>query len=378
MHRVVIASALLSTIAKASLFENCDNLFTGFKQRYGKMYSDIEEAKRHAVFCQNMKKADQLNELNGSPAFGVSKFADRTEEEVKYLLGRKDHAAPVPSDPTVKRPLTSASQLRGPIRKPQREVLSGSVPSVVDWTAEGVVTPVKNQGQCGSCWAHSAVEEIESQWVMDGNAIWEYSVQQVASCTTTCLGCGGGDTVYAYEYLMGLPQTQGLGSSAFAPYVQSMYQLCTGPRCTESCSSIDVAALATEQALTGYYAQVTGYSYGTAPCNGPCSNQNTTELATNLASYGPASICVNAAQWSLYTGGVLTQAACGGYAMSDIDHCVQLTGFNAEADSPYWIVRNSWATDWGENGFIYLQYPQNTCGLANEATYVDLIPTPDI
>lgn len=169
-----------------------------------------------------------------------------------------------------------------------------------------------------------------------------------------------------------LGKRTGLGSAAFAPYVQSMYEMCMGRRCTEACRDIPVQKLVTQSSLTGYFAQVEDYTYGTKPCRGACNDQNTTELAESLASHGPASICVNAAHWSLYTGGVLTQAACGGYAMSDIDHCVQLTGYNAEADSPYWMVRNSWATDWGENGYIYLQYPQNTCGLANEATYVTL------
>ena len=172
---------------------------------------------------------------------------------------------------------------------------------------------------------------------------------------------------------MGLPSGQGLGSAAFAPYVQSMYTTCQTMRCTEACSSLSVSSLETEELYTGYYADVTGYTYATAPCSGACDAQNMTEVATNLALNGPASICVNAGAWNLYTGGVLTQAACGGYASNNLDHCVQLVGYNTEdAANPYWIVRNSWATDWGENGFIYLQYPLNTCGLANEATYVTL------
>jgi C1A family cysteine protease len=74
----------------------------------------------------------------------------------------------------------------------------------------------------------------------------------------------------------------------------------------------------------------------------------------------------------MYTGGVLTQAACGGYASFNMDHAVQLVGYNAAATSPYWIVRNSWATNWGENGYILLQYPQNTCGFANQVTQVTI------
>ena len=111
---------------------------------------------------------------------------------------------------------------------------------------------------------------MESQWIMNGNTVWEFSVQQVTSCTASTRGCGGGDTVYGkaerdlssifrlphhngvcidcigYEYLMGLPAGQGLGSAAFAPYVQSMYTTCQFMKCTDACSNIDLTALETE------------------------------------------------------------------------------------------------------------------------------------
>ena len=148
------------------------------------------------------------------------------------------------------------------------------------------------------------------------------------------------DTIYAYEYLMSLPSTQGLGSGAFAPYVQSMYSECTAASCTEACSAIDLSALQTYSSLTGFYAQVTGYEYAVAPCTGQCNAQNMTQLAENIAAHGPASICVDASSWNLYTGnGAVVAAATCKSAYFDLDHCVQLTGFNAKADSPYWMVR---------------------------------------
>lgn len=310
------------------------------------------------MFALSMARVDKKNDINGTPVFGVTKFSDWSEEEFQVLLGRKDRAV-APTSVDVRKP--------GDAAKFGRSVLT-SAPAVVEWFS--AVTPVKNQGQCGSCWAFSAAEEIESQWIMDGNAVWEFSPQQIASCTTNCFGCGGGDTVAAYEYLIG---TLGLGSAWYAPYVQSMYTSCSGKRCTNACSNYDMTDLSTYSSLTGPYAAVTGYSYATAPCtSGACAQQNTTLLAENTATYGPVSICVDASLWNDYTGGVLTQAACGGFSAKSIDHCVQLVGYNAEASSPYWIVRNSWATNWGENGYIYLEYPANSCGLANEATFVTL------
>jgi len=86
----------------------------------------------------------------------------------------------------------------------------------------------------------------------------------------------------------------------------------------------------------------------------------------------PVSICVNAGAWNDYTGGVMTSAACGSMAADEQDHCVMAAGFNATAPTPYWIVRNSWASTWGEMGYIYLELAENTCSLADEATIPDV------
>merc|ERR1712124_207956 len=126
-----------------------------------------------------------------------------------------------------------------------------------------------------------------------------------------------------------------------------------------------------DAALSGGYAAVTGYSYATPPCtSGACSSQDLTKLQQALEET-PVSICVNAGTWNDYTGGVMTSAQCGSMAADEQDHCVQATGFNTTAPTPYWIVRNSWASGWGEKGYIYLEMAENTCGLADDAT----IPT---
>jgi C1A family cysteine protease len=301
-----------------------------------------------------MARSDEKNRVNREHgkeyAFGVTKFSDRTQEELSVPLGRKGKG-------------------KKPARIVVKEAESLSSTTYVDWVAEGMVTPVKNQGQCGSCWAFSTAEAVESAWAMAGNMLWEFSPQQVASCTPDCFGCGGGDTVTAYEYLN---STIGLGAASAAPYVQSMYTECLSPVCTQSCDVIPVDEYVAESALIGPYATVAGYEFGTTPCYDECDDQDMTLLASNVAQSGPASVCVNAGEWSDYTGGVMSAAACGGYAYDDLDHCVQLVGFNTNASTPYWIVRNSWATNWGEDGYVYLEYPANACGLGNEATFVTL------
>ena len=86
-------------------------------------------------------------------------------------------------------------------------------------------------------------------------------------------------------------------------------------------------------------------------------------MAAYVQSTGPLSICVDASSWSSYTGGILS--TCG----NSVDHCVQAVGLDTKASTPYWIVRNSWGVTWGEQGYIYLEYGQNTCAVASDATY---------
>lgn len=297
---------------------------------------------RFGLFKENMLKVDERNKRNGSPVHGISKFADTSKEEFEVLLGRKNNGKILTEEDAKK--VTKRNPHSGGEKYNVKNLkyVSDSLPTYVNWVEAGATTPVKNQGQCGSCWAFSAAEEVESQWIMQGNSIWPFSPQQIASCVTDCYGCGGGDTVYAYEYLIGLgntsPAGSGLGSDAFAPYIQSMYSGCSGKRCTEECSEIDVSALATEYFYTGPFATVTEYTAATDFCTGSCNSQNTTELAANMAVYGPVSICLDASEWGTYTGGVMSVAGCGGYAYKDVDHCVQLVGYNNQVASPYWLV----------------------------------------
>merc|ERR1712048_140613 len=227
-------------------------------------------------------------------------------------------------------------------------------------------------GQCGSCWAFSATEAIESQMILStgGKFAVELSPQQIASCTPAtgqygCEGCNGGFTWGAYEYVKSVA---GLANSFYIPYEQSL----TESTATKKCMTLKVAEIdGPNQQLTGGFAQVTGYTYATPACtSGACANQDLDKLAAALEET-PVSVCVNAGAWNDYTGGVLTSAACGSMAADEQDHCVMATGFNTTAPTPYWIVRNSWSSTWGEEGYIYLEMAENTCGLADDAT----IPT---
>jgi len=325
-----------------------------FKATFKKTYDSMADEKaRYKLFRESKKRVKKLNALNGQVAFGINWMSDRYESE-KFKKGLKKPEGWTPTAPV-------------------REATQPRSPKSIDWRLTDAVSCVKNQGQCGSCWAFSATEAVESQLTIStgGKYRVDLSPQQITSCTPAngtygCDGCNGGFTEGAYEYLKTVP---GLSNSFFIPYEQSL----TRSTRTAACPKQKVASLdGPLEQLQGSYAAVSGYKYATAPCTqGACENQNLQEFAQALEET-PLSVCVNAGVWNDYTGGVMTSAACGSMGAMDQDHCVMAVGFNTEAPTPYWIVRNSWASTWGEQGYIYLEMAKNTCGLADDATIPDV------
>jgi C1A family cysteine protease len=227
-----------------------------------------------------------------------------------------------------------------------------AAPDRLDWTeTAGSVSDVKDQAQCGSCWAFSAIEGIESGlYHTTGQTSPALSAQQVVSCDKTDGGCNGGDLPTAFDYV---ESANGVTTESEYPYSAATKIGITG-KCKNQGSP----------AVT-----VTDYKYAVPPCeSGKCKNQDEDGLKAALNKNGPLSICVNAESWNSYNKGVASFSCSGAY--NKLDHCVQLVGYDATASTPYWKVRNSWGTSWGENGFIRLPMGENACGIADEAMYV--------
>lgn len=321
-----------------------DHEFVDFKTKFGKQYSSpLEELRRARIFAKNMAIAKKDNEEAGGEAiFGATKFSDLTPAEFKsqYLTYRR-----------------SNRQFRG---SPFAEVLQPSAPASdsVDWRTkqEGVVSAVKNQGNCGSCWAYSATEEIESMWVLAGNKPINLSPQQIISCDKNDLGCNGGDTITAYKYVM-----KAGGMASEKEYKDTSERTGKNGRCKK----FEVAG-----------GEISGHTFATKECSkGKCNDQDEDKMAANIEETGPASICINAEKWQNYKKGVMTGKHCGKHTANALDHCVQVVGFSGYTkgeQTGYWIVRNSWQTDWGIDGYIHLQMGENTCGVANEATFATI------
>lgn len=331
----------LTIVSGAPHFEHSFSGFQRYAHHFGKVYSSVEEHNtRYAAFLQSAQRIDEKNEEHlkatgrDEKIFGFTKFSDLTPEEFKsYYLNYKRSARPTqPRHSTIEVAATS-------------KLLKDSV----DWRNEGAVTPVKNQEQCGGCWAFSTTEAIESQFFMSTGKLLELSVQQIISCDTNDAGCSGGDPPTAYQYVEGAGGLE----------LDSTYPFSSGNGNNGTCQ-VNNGSLVVS---------VSSFNFAVPECtSGSCSNQDETALANALAQVGPMSICIDATPWQDYTGGVMSSGCPG--AANDLDHCVQLVGYDTSASPPYWIVRNQWGTSWGEDGYIRLEYNHgNVCGVADEASY---------
>jgi len=208
-----------------------------------------------------------------------------------------------------------------------------------DWNSKGAITPVKNQGQCGSCWAFSATETIESYWFLAGNTLTALSPEQIVDCDTSGEdeGCNGGWPYGAYAYVM---SAGGLDSEAAYPY--SAEEGNSG-NCNFSTAAI--------------VAKISNWQYVT-------QSEDENAMFSWINGNGPLSICVDASSWSSYTGGVVQSCT------QNLDHCVQMTGYQSVQGIDAWNVRNSWGSDWGNNGYIWLARGNDTCGCAQVVTAV--------
>jgi len=229
--------------------------------------------------------------------------------------------------------------------------MRSAAPESIDWVLKGATTAVKDQGRCGSCWAYSATEGIESGLFMTTGVIMDLSEQQVISCDRTDGACQGGDLPTAFAYV-----SRNGGIDTMQDYQDSSETRGANGRCNKKKEKNRVV-------------EITDYEYAVPPCgSGSCEHQKESDLMAALDNFGPISIIVNAQDWNDYESGIY-QPTCSG-AYGELDHAVQLVGYGTSGSQSYWKVRNSWGTSWGEDGFIRLKMGENACGLADEAMYV--------
>ncbi|CAN8231865.1 unnamed protein product [Cochlearia groenlandica] len=320
---------------------NAEHHFSLFKSKYEKAYATKEEHdRRFRVFRANLRRARRHQLLDPSAEHGVTQFSDLTPKEFRRrFLGLKRRLR-LPTD-TQTAPILPTSDL----------------PEEFDWREQGAVTPVKNQGSCGSCWSFSAVGALEGAHFLATKKLVSLSEQQLVDCDHECdpeqanscdSGCGGGLMNNAFEYTL---KSGGLMKEEDYPYTGHDNTAC----------KFDKNAIA---------AKVSNFSVVSA---------DEDQIAANLVTHGPLAIAINAMWMQTYIGGVSCPYVCS----KSQDHGVLLVGFGSAGyapirlkEKPYWIIKNSWGSMWGEHGYYKIcRGRHNICGMDTMVSTVAAVHT---
>ncbi|XP_002732425.1 cathepsin L-like peptidase [Saccoglossus kowalevskii] len=322
--KMFISLALVAMAAATSV----NTEWESWKRTYGKEYTQKEEALRHMIWNVNLKMIQMHNEkyMSGKSTYtqNMNQFGDLTNEEYRELMcGYKK------SNKTV-------------ISKPSTFLLPSNyrAPASIDWRTQGYVTDVKDQGACGSCWAFSSTGSLEGQTFKKTGKLVPLSEQQLVDCSGDYgnMGCGGGWMDQAFSYI----KDKGEESEDGYPYTG------TDDTCVYDASKV----VATD----------TGYT------DIPEMDENALQQA--VATVGPISVAIDAthSSFQFYESGVYDEPEC---SQTNLDHAVLAVGYGtSEEGLDYWIVKNSWSTGWGMQGYIEMsRNKDNQCGIASKASY---------
>ncbi|KAF7988186.1 hypothetical protein HCN44_007680 [Aphidius gifuensis] len=333
---VVFIVAIIAATQAISFFDLVMEEWGTFKVQHKKTYeNEVEEKFRMKIFMENkhiIAKHNSKYEMGlVSYKLGLNKYGDMLHHE---FVGHMNGFNKTVNGKSLKgiRKLTGAKFI---------EPANVEVPSSVDWRQKGAVTPVKDQGHCGSCWAFSTTGSLEGQHFRHTGVLVSLSEQNLVDCSGKYgnNGCNGGLMDNAFQYIK---DNRGIDTEKTYPYEAEDDKCRYNPR---NNGADDVGFVDIPQG-------------------------DEEKLKKAVATVGPVSIAIDASHQSFqfYSEGVYDEPECSN---TELDHGVLIVGYGTDENGKdYWIVKNSWGESWGEKGFIKMARNQdNQCGVASSASY---------
>ncbi|XP_055853685.1 cathepsin L [Episyrphus balteatus] len=338
MRVLMVLVGIIAAASAVSFVDIVKEEWQTFKLSHSKKYkSDVEEKFRMKIFMENKHKIAKHNQKYAqglvSYKLGVNKYADLLHHEFANIMNGFNRSN------------SEASTGLNEIRKDRGVTFISpanvKLPKLVDWRESGAVTPVKDQGHCGSCWSFSATGALEGQHFRKTGVLISLSEQNLVDCSTSYgnNGCNGGLMDQAFSYIK---DNGGIDTEMSYPY----------EGIDDSCHFDKAKIGATDKGFVDI----------------PVGDE--VKLMEAIATIGPVSVAIDASHESFqfYNEGVYNETACDS---ENLDHGVLAVGYGTDEDgTDYWLVKNSWGTTWGDKGYIkMIRNENNQCGIATSASY---------
>lgn len=316
-----------------STFVDYTKLFEEYMIKYDRSYVSYEEQmQREQVFIDNYKLiVDHNKDATHNFKLEMNEYMDRYAHEMNRGY--------VHSFDYYVRKTRNCNDFGNKITCPHSDML----PSEVDWRQHDAVTPVKNQGQCGSCWSFSATGAMEGAWALTHNELVSFSEQQLMDCSKMYgdMGCNGGLMDSAFRYAI----DNGMCEEDQQPYEAENGE-CSDVKCNKKYKFDDC--------------------YDVDPFN-----QYALKTAVSMQ---PVSVAIQADKpiFQFYSSGIIDSESCG----TSLDHGVLIVGYGTEDGIDYWLVKNSWGPEWGDEGYVKIARDDNSttspgiCGIASTPSFI--------
>lgn len=353
----------LSLVLGSGLYEK----FQDWKNQYSIVVSDNNEDHMYSNWVENHKYIEEMNSRNLTYKLGHNEFSGMSSEEFKeHFLLSEHYTGFIDNVNKIRKEVKEIRCVVDCIHEDENNMekitcVKGcfeekdllGVPESVNWVEKGAVTPVKNQGQCGSCWSFSTTGALEGAYFIKNGKLLSFSEQELVDCDNfknggKDHGCNGGLMDNAFKWI---EKNDGLCLEEDYQYVSGETK--TAGTCDKSCSPVEGSV------IIDYY-------------DVPASSDNDMMYAL---SKQPVSVAIQADQkdFQLYKSGVFT-GECG----TKLDHGVLLVGYGSEENGDYYLLKNSWGETWGDNGYIKLgrgsefNSGNGQCGVLMQGSYPEV------